>query len=270
MRIGVSAAQGGRLANPAALRGAALAAEQLGYSSVWAGDGRPGCCQPWLDPVAVLGAVAAFSGRARLGLAVLAGGSTDPAALGRSLASLDVVSDGRLTVALAAGAPSTTTLDDVVDGLDAAWARSPAPVQRPRPPLLLGGTTPADLERVARRGDGWHAAGVPVELLGPMWRRVQDLAADAGRDAGALELVVRVDLVLLDRPVPGARTPYTGALAQVADDLDATRRAGASEVVLGFSGDVGFDEALDAYARVTEAAGATALPSRARAAVTGR
>ena len=250
MRIGVSAAQGGRLANPAALRGAAMAAEQLGYSSVWASDGLAGPCQPWLDPMAVLGAVAAVTARVRLGV-FLRGSARGPTrSLARSLASLDVLSDGRLTVGLDAG-----TTDDDIDDLEAAWASSPFPVQRPRPPLLLGGDTPDDLAQVAQRGDGWHANGVPVDVLGAMWHRVLELADGHGRQASALELVVHADLVLLDRPVAGQRAAYCGALEQVAEDLDATRRAGAAEVVLGFAGDVGFDEALDAYARVTEAAG---------------
>lgn len=250
MRIGVSAAQGGRLANPAALRGAALAAEQLGYSSVWARDGLAGPCHPWLDPVAVLGAVAAMTARVRLGVALVGSGRGPTPATARSLASLDVVSDGRLTVALPAGA----TTDDV-DYLEAAWSCSPAPVQRPRPPLLLGGRTPDQLDRVARRGAGWHASGVAVDSLGPMWRHVLDLADSCGREAGALELVVQADLVILERPVAGERAAFCGALGQVAEDVDAARRAGAAEVVLGFPGDVGLDEALDAYARLTEAAG---------------
>jgi len=124
-----------------------------------------------------------------------------------------------------------------------------------RPALLLGGSAPRDLERVARRGDGWHAAGIALERLGPLWRTIRERADGAGRDPGALEMVVAADLVILDRPAPFPRPAYCGVVEQVAEDLDVARRAGATEIVLGFSGDVGFDEALDAYARVTETLG---------------
>src|SRR5688572_21453701 len=109
MRIGISVAQCGRLAQPAAISAAVRAAEQLGYSSVWV-------CDSLLDPAGVLSAAAAITSSVRLGAGVVLGPGDDPARLARSLATVHHLSEGRLSVALG-GAESR--MDDVLDAMDA-------------------------------------------------------------------------------------------------------------------------------------------------------
>jgi probable F420-dependent oxidoreductase len=295
------------MADPASIRAAATAAEQVGYSSVWVSDHRPG--PGWgpapegrepdagplaglattLDPMSVLTYAAAVTTRVRLGTSVLVAPWYRPVLLARSLTSLDVLSDGRLTVGLglgwsldefdAVGVPQEELgrrLDDALDMLATVWgtggpaaggrdaAGSPIPtapgtVPRPRPSVLLAAYTPEGLDRVARRADGWNPAGLPIEMLAPLWASVRDLAAGHGRDPDALELVVRANLVISDRPIDGERTSYAGTVEQVAADIADTRRAGAHEVILGLSGDHDLDQALDAYARIAEAVDITAM-----------
>ena len=111
MRLGVSLAQSGRLADPAAIRSAAMGAEQVGYSSLWVVD-RLGRDRPdlstVLDPITVLTYAAACTSRVRLGTSVLVAPWYRPALLARSLTSLDVLSDGRLAVGLGLGAGRQT------------------------------------------------------------------------------------------------------------------------------------------------------------------
>jgi alkanesulfonate monooxygenase SsuD/methylene tetrahydromethanopterin reductase-like flavin-dependent oxidoreductase (luciferase family) len=283
MRLGVSLAQSGRLADPAAIRSAAMGAEQVGYSSLWVVD-RLGRDRPdlstVLDPITVLTYAAACTSRVRLGTSVLVAPWYRPALLARSLTSLDVLSDGRLAVGLGLGATLDEfaavgvphrelgrRLDDALDVLEATWS-GPAAVTGPdgatvpslarhRPPVLLDATTRDGLDRVARRADGWNPSGLAVDALGPMWATVRDLAAGHGRDPDALQLVVRAALDLRDDPVEGERAPYSGTVEQVAADLADTRRAGAHEVILDVSCDKCLDEALDIYARVAEACDVT-------------
>ena len=269
MRLGVSLAQTGRLADPAAIRSAATAAEQVGYSSVWVLDRLGAGARPdlttVLDPLTVLTYAAACTTRVGLGTSVLVAPWYRPALLARSLSSLDVLSDGRLTIGLGLGAPLDEfaavgvppdelgrRLDDALDVLDDVFA--PMTGARRRPPVLLSATSPDDLDRVARRADGWNPAGLPVELLAPLWATVRDLAAGHGRDPDSLRLVVRAPIDLRGEPVEGERAPYTGTEEQIAADLEDTRRAGADEVILGVDGDDCLDVALDVYARVAEAA----------------
>lgn len=267
MRLGVSLAQTGHLADPAAIRSAATAAEQLGYSSVWVTDRLDPDHRPdvttVLDPLTVLTYAAACTRNVRLGTSVLVAPWYRPALLARSLWTLDVLSDGRLTVGLGLGtavdeiaADDATQrelgrrLDDAIDVLDQAWAHATEP--RPRPPVLLSASSTGGLERVARRADGWNPADMPIELLAPTWAMVRDRAADHGRDPDALQLVVRATVDLRDEPIDGSRSPYSGSDEQVAADIEDTRRAGADEVILGVVRDDSLDEALEIYARVAE------------------
>ncbi len=254
MRIGISTAQRGRLARPAAVRAVAQAAEQVGYSSLWVLDAPGGgVAGAVLDPLGVLAATAAVTTRARLGANVHLAAPYDPQLLARSLATLDVLSEGRLVVSL--DSDTLATLDAVLDALDRSWGdRSVGAGQaRPRPPVLVGCTTRPGLERVAVRADGWSSCNVPLADLAAGWSLVLEEAAAAGREPGDLRLVVRTEIVLTDRPLDGDRALYSGSADQVADDIEATRSVGADEVVLGFPGDPCLDEALDGYARIAEA-----------------
>lgn len=251
MRIGIQSAQLGPLADPAAVRAVAIAAEQLGYASLWVVDRLP-----VLDPVALLGSLAATTERIRIGSGVLVAPRYDPLLLARSLASLDVLSEGRLDVGLGVAGPDDAALDTALDVVDAHWADGePRPVQRPRPPLLLAATDAGGLDRVARRADGWWVAGLAPDALGPCWADLRDRTAAHGRDPDALRLVVRAEVDLAEEPVTGHRPPYHGSLEQVVGDVEAARRAGAHEVVLGVADASGVDHVLDACARIAEAVG---------------
>jgi probable F420-dependent oxidoreductase len=301
MRLGVSIAQVGRLADPCVIRSAATAAEGVGYSSIWVLDRlltplAPRDSAPEeiadtvgagagtaLDPLGVLAYAAAVTTRVRLGTSVLVAPWYRPMALARSLTTLDVLSDGRLTVGLglgwsldeldALGVPQGELgdrLDASLDVLEAAWGPDPVahegpdgrvppsvvgpkPVQHPRPPVLLAGGTTTGLVRVAQRADGWNPVGLPIDVLGPCWQTVRDTAARYGRDPDALELVPRAVVDLTDRPVAGERAAYTGSLSQVVDDIVATRQAGAHEIILGLPGDPCFDQVMETYAAIAEA-----------------
>lgn len=233
MRIGITVAQCDRLARPAAVVAAVKAAEHLGYSSVWV-------CDSALDPAGVLSAAAAVSSRVRLGAAIGVGDREHPASLARALATVDRLSEGRLTVALGG---REHTVDAVLDALAGS-----------RAPVLLDGRSPGVLSLVARRTDGWSPTGIQLEELAPMWDEVQRLATAAGRDPENLQLVVRPRIVLSAAPAGAGRASYQGDAEQVAGDVDATYRIGADEVVLHLAGDLSLDEALDGYARIAEAA----------------
>jgi alkanesulfonate monooxygenase SsuD/methylene tetrahydromethanopterin reductase-like flavin-dependent oxidoreductase (luciferase family) len=87
-----------------------------------------------------------------------------------------------------------------------------------------------------------------------MWTTVRHLAAGYGRDPDGLHFVVRANMLVTPDPLRADRPSYHGSIDQVADDVEATRRAGADEIVLGLFGDHSLNEALEHYACVAEAA----------------
>jgi alkanesulfonate monooxygenase SsuD/methylene tetrahydromethanopterin reductase-like flavin-dependent oxidoreductase (luciferase family) len=261
--IGISAVLHGRLADPEAVRTLALAAEQLGYSSLWisdgplSGDGGAVTTVPsgedTLDPLTALANTAAVTSRVRLGTRV----AVDPgrgaaAGLVRALRSVDRLSDGRLTVAVGltggSGWDQARRGWDGLDGLDAG--PSPLVLVTGADPLVgpagNGLAGPALVDRV----DGWLATGVDLDTLAERWAVVRARLGGAGPDR-PVRLVVHAPVVL-GPPADDGRRAFHGDLDQIVGDLDVVREAGAGEVVLGLPGDPGLDEALDIYARVAE------------------
>jgi probable F420-dependent oxidoreductase len=224
---------------------------EIGYRGT---DTMPEPFRACLDPFAVLTAAAAATERATLGTSVLNAPFYAPALLARSLTSIDVISGGRLIPGFGAGwspdelravgvpkAERGERLDECLDILQTLWTSNPAehhgkhwdiaatyadlkPVQRPRPPVYLGGFSPAALRRVARRGDGWLPAAVvpggfdPAALAGTLGR-IREEAERAGRDPQRIDAILRIN--------PTSRaTP-----ADVTEAIDAARQeAGIKDV----------------------------------------
>ncbi len=280
MKIGLGVPQLGRFADPEITRTVAKAAEEAGFASLWAIDrllapvdprtpypGSPDGVLPAehhsaLDPLVTLTLAAAVTERIRLGTSVLVAPWYPPTLLARSLATLDHVSRGRLTVGLglgwsideyeAAGAPMRhlgNRIEEILEVFSTLWSEGPAvigtsrehiapstpgvrPVQTPRPPILLASFNPAGLERVARRADGWLPAGLPFEAIEGMWAGVLATAERYERDTAALQLVVRADPKFTDIALGTDRAPFTGTRQQVIDDIERARDVGATELIL--------------------------------------
>lgn len=236
-----------------------------------------------LDPIVALAIAATVTQRIGLGTNVLVAPFHSPIVLARSLTAIDVASNGRLTVGLglgwsadefdAVGVPQRNLagcLEEFLDVLDTVWADGisshrgeryhivpatilPKPVQRPRPPILLAAYTPAGLDRVARRADGWTPAGLPIEAISPMFGAVRDMAAAYGRDPGAVLLLVRANAHVTARPLGKDRPAYHGSTDQIIEDLDATRHTGAHEIILELQGSAGtVDELLHLATVITQ------------------
>jgi probable F420-dependent oxidoreductase len=220
----------GPWAGPETIRRIACRAEELGYASLWTFQRVlvPATAElgpshrSVLDPVVALAHVAGHTHRIRLGTATICAPFTAPALLAKMLTSLDVLSGGRLTVGLglgwlaqefaAAGVPYErrgARMDEYLRCLHALWTQDPVefagefytvprshmappPVQRPHPPVLLGGVAAPALRRAGRLAQGW-IAGSRHDLtgIGASIARVRAGAREAGRDPDAVRIVVR-------------------------------------------------------------------------------
>jgi alkanesulfonate monooxygenase SsuD/methylene tetrahydromethanopterin reductase-like flavin-dependent oxidoreductase (luciferase family) len=115
---------------------------------------------------------------------------------------------------------------------------APLPLQKPRPPVLIGGSAPAALRR-AGRYDGWISSSrASLGDVGAAVRAVRAAAEQAGKSRDAVRCVVRGVTVLHDSPIDAAdRRPLSGSLGQIRDDLAVYAAAGVDEVFL----DLNFD-----------------------------
>jgi alkanesulfonate monooxygenase SsuD/methylene tetrahydromethanopterin reductase-like flavin-dependent oxidoreductase (luciferase family) len=116
---------------------------------------------------------------------------------------------------------------------------APPPVQRPRPPVLIGGSSARALRRAGVRGDGWISSSrMSLDLVRSAVKEVRGAAVEAGKSPDAVRCVVRGVTMLLDAPIDGAdRPPLKGSLDQIRDGLAAYAAAGVDEVFL----DLNFD-----------------------------
>ncbi|MDT4921202.1 MAG: hypothetical protein QOI15_2104 [Pseudonocardiales bacterium] len=275
MQLGFALPVSGAWATPENVATVAEEADAHGFRGLWtfqrwlADDSLAAVYQSVLDPMIVLGFAAAVTSRARLGLAVVNGPFYPPVALAKQFAAIDVLSHGRLDAGIGMGwteaehAAAGVAMEhrgrrfnewlDCMDGLltgeqvsfDGEFYTVPAsriaprPVQQPRPPLLIGGSAPPALRRAGARGDGWISrsrstmddvrSAIPV---------VRAAAEKAGKSPQAVRCVVRGVTVLQDAPNEDPdRSPLTGALDQIFEDLVAYAACGVDEVFL----DLNFD-----------------------------
>ena len=215
-----------------------------------------------LDPLVALTVAATVTDRIGVGTDVLVAPWYSPVLLARSLAALDQVSRGRLVAGLglgwsidefeAVGTPMARRgqrLDEMLDVMTAVWSSpivnietsseriAPSvmglkPTRPAGPPILLAATTPAGLDRIAHRSDGWLPFGLPLDEIASGWAHIREQAARHGRDPHRLQLVVRADPHFSDVRLGRDRPAFTGTCRQILDDLDQLRSIGANEVIL--------------------------------------
>jgi probable F420-dependent oxidoreductase len=280
MDIGFGAAVSGAWATPRNLTELARRAERLGYRSLWtfqrllapSGAKLAPAYRSVLDPMVSLGYLAAATSSIRLGVAVVNHPFVSPLLLAKQATTVDVLSGGRLDLGIANGwlteefAGSGASMDqrgaradDYVAAIRALWAgaagyqgtffsipagrQDPAPVQRPGPPILIGGMSLAAMRRAGRIGDGWvTSSSADLSKIAESAKVVQDAAATAGR--GPARIVCRG----LARPgTPkvskdtGKRVLLSGSYEQIREDIGWLESCGVTEVFydLNFDPQVG-------------------------------
>ena len=212
----------------------------------------------YLEPVAVLAAAAVATGRARLGASVFILGHRHPVVMAKMLTTIDALSEGRLICGVGVGwwKEEMTMLgapfhqrgrqaDEILRVWKALWTAdnpsfagefyqiddlgfAPKPVQKPHPPIWVGGDSPGAFRRVATLGDGWHATSKTPEEMAKSLEGLRAAADAAGRAMSSIELSVRVSL---------KEAPVRGSRQAVIDQLAGYKRLGVTHVVLDFRRD---------------------------------
>ena len=202
--------------------------EALGYDSVWVQEQILGDA-PMLEPITMLTFAAALTSKVRLGTSVILPVTRNPIHLAKALASLDQLSQGRLTLGVGMGGPHVPEppfgipkenrarrFVEVLQVMKALWtqqratfagefwkfenlAMEPKPIQKPHPPIWFGARDEIALKRTVRLGDGWMGAGSSTTAdfitQSTMLRR---LLEEAQRDPAKFPISKRVYLAIDD------------------------------------------------------------------------
>jgi len=233
MKIGLCSVNSGPYTTRAALDSVAELAEGFGVESAWVSE-HPVLADPQqppspmdpadpiLDPVATLAFLAGRTSSVLLGSGVIVLPFRNPLVLAKELATVDVLSGGRLIFGIGVGyveqefsalgvpfARRGERTEEYLAAMRAIWTQphpgyegelysfggvqaNPRPVQRPHPPVVVGGYAPAVLRRTVRDADGWYGWGLSIRQTGRYLALLREAGDEVARrdDLGPLEITI--------------------------------------------------------------------------------
>jgi probable F420-dependent oxidoreductase len=294
MQFGFNLPNSGRLAAPEIMARIAREGEALGYDYLTLTDhiALPDLAEPGYpysesgafysadsahrhEMLVSVGWLAGITARLRLVLAVLVVPHRPAVLAAKQLATIDVLSGGRLTVGIGAGwlraefdavvttpfAERGAVTDEYVAAFQRLWTEKkptidgryvhfaglvmePKPVQRPHPPIWVGGESGPSLRRAARFGDAWYPIGSNQRhLLDTLPRyktgieRLRDATEAAGRKRRAVALTYRVKrygAAVSPHATDGNRRLFSGSDADVIGDIHALGDVGVTAIDFDF------------------------------------
>lgn len=298
MQYGFTLPGRGPLATPDALAAIARRGEELGYHSVSFGDhivvprhisssypytesGEfPGSASGVaMEQLTVLAFLAGQTRTIRLVTSVIIVPHRNPLVAAKVLATLDVLSQGRLIVGVgvgwmreefeALGVPPFqergAVTDEYIRAFKELWTSDnptfegeycrfsditflPKPVQKPHPPIWVGGESRRAMRRTAQLANGWYPIGsnpqFPMgepEQLAAGLQRLAGYAKEAGRDPAEIEIIYRTHAYELreDGASPtsaaGPRQPFVGRADEIAADIRQYEAMGVGYLILDFA-----------------------------------
>ena len=240
MKLGIALPHFGPHASPQAIVAVARKAESLEFSSLWVlerllwpvapaskypGNPRgemPDPMRNTYDPLTVLSFVAAHTEKISLGTSVLVAANRSATVTAKMIATLDVLSGGRVIMGLGAGWSAdefaavgrgieerNQRADEFIELVRKLWQAEeiefegkfyrvprsvflPKPFQTPGPPIWIGGNSQRALRRAAAYGDGWHPTSrMPIAEMTKKFAFVSQLAQEQGRDGDKIDLTLR-------------------------------------------------------------------------------
>ena len=243
--------------------------------------------EDYYDPLATLNFLAGCTQKIRLGTHVLILPYRNPVLTAKMLSTLDVLSGGRVILGAGVGwmeeefqalgldtyAQRGAVTDEYIQLFKELWTKDnpefhgehyqlsesgfqPKPVQKPHPPIWIGGHTNPAIRRAAKYGDGWMPIGLrPPAILEPeelaeKIARLRRLTVRAGRPEDAVSLCFSTG-VTFDNSPGATRRMMSGRAEQIAADLRQYQDLGVRNFILGFPGDsvAALDEAMEQFSK---------------------
>ncbi|MEQ9641697.1 MAG: LLM class F420-dependent oxidoreductase [Alphaproteobacteria bacterium] len=242
-----------------------------------------------LEQLTLMAYVAAITEKLRLVTSVMILPHRNPLVTAKILASIDVLSKGRVTVGVgvgwlreefeALGAPDFDkrgrASDEYLEIFKKCWTQDPVshdgefysfqalhcqphPVQKPHPPIWIGGHSKAALRRTAKHGDGWHPVGAtaasplpPAEFRAKL-DELKRLCDAESRDFGALTISMKAPAYDPGQvPAGQDRAMFAGEAGEIAADIRTYEALGVEELIFDFRTPP-LDRALERMARFIE------------------
>lgn len=227
-------------------------------------DLAPVMSTAWFDTIATLGFLAAATRRIRLMSYVWVAPYRHPLVTAKAFATLDALSEGRVILGVGAGHVEKefaalgvdfrrrgALLDEAIDAVVACFAdefpshdgttwsfadmgQRPRALQRPRPPIWVGGSSRAALRRAAARADGWLPQGPPEMGMAGAIALLRDLRAEL-RGGDPIEIGMNAPWMYVGKPTfPVPEGTRTGSPAELAEPLREAKALGVQHMGVRF------------------------------------
>ena len=221
-----------------------------------------------LDPLTTLTYVAGVTKRILLGTSIIDMFFQNPVVLAKRFATLDILSEGRTIAGLGigwskdeyevAGVPyknKGTRADEFLQVLKKIWTDEvvefkgqfynipaskigPKPLQKPHPPILLGGFSPKTFSRIVNYANGWiGVAGFgPLEQLEQVINGLKENARKLDKDPSKIDIYIGSYPNVLESPVASdkTRSPMTGTIEQIGSDIEQIKAMGTNHIFFGY------------------------------------
>ena len=224
-----------------------------------------------LDPLDTLTYLATNTDRISLGTSIIDMLFQNPVILARRFATLDIFSGGRVIAGLAIGwskdeydasgipyRQKGARADEYMQALKRIWTEDvvefkgqfynipaskigPKPVQKPHPPILLGGYTPKTFPRIVNYADGWIpiAGSVPLEQQEQAINGLREAARKANKNPSDIRIFVLSYPNVLDSSQSSSsnqqRPPMSGTIDQIGNDIDRIKAMGVEHIIFGYA-----------------------------------
>lgn len=220
------------------------------------------------DPLTILTYVAGVTKRILLGTSIIDMLFESPVLLAKRFATLDILSDGRTIAGLGigwskdeyevSGVPykdKGTRADEFIQALKKIWTDEivefkgefynipaskigPKPLQKPHPPILLGGFSPKTFSRIVNYANGWiGVAGFgPLGQLEQVINGLKENARKLDKDPSKIDIYIGSYPNVLESPVASdkIRSPMTGTIEQIGSDIEQIKAMGTNHIFFGY------------------------------------
>jgi probable F420-dependent oxidoreductase len=272
MRFGFHLPHFGPEASPDAIIAVAQKAEALGFDSVWVVDHL---IMPEVhvdkfsanvyEPLTVLSFVAGATKKIKLGTSVIILPYRHPIEVAKIISTLDALSGGRVIFGAAAGwmeeefevlgvpfKERGSRSDEYLRLMKELWTSEspnfqgryyqvadirfePKPIQKPHPPIWIGGASRPALRRVVELGDGWHPVGLSPEQLQEGLDYLKSYAREKGRDPVTIEISARLRLSFTEDAVAREHNGLVGSAEEIINRIEEYKRLGVSTMLFDAS-----------------------------------
>jgi probable F420-dependent oxidoreductase len=272
MKFGIALSNFGKYAQKESILDIAKSAEDLGFDSLWVSDhivipeSHKGFGDVFYEPIATLSFVAANTGVIQLGTSVIILPYRNPIVLAKMISTLDVLSGGRVILGVGVGwleeefdalgvsyQERGSISDEFIGVLKNLWSNEelsyrgkyynfsnikffPKPLQKPHPPIWIGGNGLVALRRAITLGDGWHPVGLTPDEIEEKRCAVDELQTKIRSSNFVISLRKNLQIYKSRKKKPDVREPLRGTPEVISKGIESYGESGVSHLVFQILG----------------------------------